>query len=232
MDSERNEVPIVPPSPNFFVRMFRGDISLRVTYWVFGVLIGGVAFWIVGMVIELNYAAIAMSSSGIWLVRAFIGFAIAYGVYIFIAIWRSAGKYPGKATYAVLARVAVVLGALSSIGSIVELGQGTNSDAAVQEQLRTFNMSLPVMVDDATRLDHVSLQDKDIYYNYTLINLLAKDLDIERLDAVMTSKVKTNGCESSDTRPLLDEGRNLVYMYRDKQSDPVLKIIVSKSDCL
>jgi hypothetical protein len=233
MDSERNEVPVVAPSPNFFVRLFKGDISLPVTYWVFGVLIGGVGFWIVLEVIELNYATIATSSSGIWLTQGFYWFIIACSLYILIAIWRSAGKYSGKAVWAILARVAVVLGALSLAGNfIVGMRQGTNSDTTLQEELRIMNKSLPVMMDDATRLDHISLQGRDIYYNYTLINLLEKDLDIERFDAVMTPKIKTNGCENGATRPLLDEGRNLVYMYRDKQSNPVSKIIVSRSDCL
>jgi hypothetical protein len=233
MDSESNEVPVVAPSSNFFVRLLKGDISLPVTYWVFGVLIGGVGFRIVLEVIELNYATIATSSFGIWLVRSFYWFVIACSVYILIAIWRSAGKYPGKAVWAALARVAVVLGALFLAGnSIVGMRQGTNSDATLQEELRIMNKSLPVMMDDATRLDHISLQGRDIYYNYTLINLLAKDLDVERFDAVMTPKIKTNGCENGATRPLLDEGRKLVYMYRDQQSSPVSKIIVSRSDCL
>jgi len=48
----------------------------------------------------------------------------------------------------------------------------------------------------------------------------------------MTPKLKTALCADEETRPILNEGRKFVYMYRDKSSKPFAKIVIEKSDCL
>lgn len=233
MESNTAEHQITGDRVAFVTRLFRGDISLPITYWVFGVLIGNVAFQIIFKVIEFKYIDIATSQVGSWSVIAFYWLAIGYSIFMLIAIWRSAGKYKGKAVWAGLARVAVVLGTLALIGNlIIGLKQGSDTDFALSEEIKMINKSLPSLIDNDTRLDHVSIQDRDIYYNYTLVNWLAADLDISRFISVMTPKVKTAQCANDETRPLLNEGRKLVYMYRDKASKPVAKIVVEKSDCL
>lgn len=233
MESNTAEHQLAENRAAFFTRLFRGDISLPITYWVFGVLIGNVAFQIILKVIEFKYIDIATSQVGSWAVIAFYWLAIGYSIFMLIAIWRSAGKYKGKAVWAGLARVAVVLGTLVLIGNlIIGLKQGSDADLALSEEIKMINKSLPSLIDNDTRLDYVSIQDKDVYYNYTLVNWLAADLDTSRFISVMTPKVKTAQCANGETRPLLNEGRKLVYMYRDKASKPVAKIVVEKSDCL
>ena len=150
---------------------------------------------------------------------------------MFVAIWRSAGKYNGKPIWATLARLGVVLGALSVAGTLVDrLDQ--DSDQALRETFVLLNQSLPTMLDDDTRIDRISLQGRDMYYDYTLVGWSVAELDLERFVAVMTAQLKTDHCEDADTRLYLDDGRNMVFMYRDKQSDPVSKIVVSSADCL
>lgn len=218
---------------NLPVRLFRGDVSLPVTYWVFSVLIGGVFLGIVLGVIEFNYAKIAMTEYGPWLVQAFYWFAIAYTVFMFIAIWRSAGKYRGWALWKWLARIVVLLGVLFLIANfIIGLEQGSDSDMALREEIRLMNQSLPTMVDDVTRLDHVLLKDRTMYYNYTLITKSAGTTDIQRFKTIMAAQLKISTCEESGTRAFLNEEGTLVYMYRDKKGGPVAKISVTKSDCL
>ena len=150
-----------------------------------------------------------------------------------IATWRSAGKYQGRTVWARLARVAVFLGTLAFIGNfIVGLQQGSDTDLALSEEFEVINRSLPSMIDDSTRLDHASIQGRDIYYDYTLVNWSVENLDISRFMSVMTPKLKTAQCTNEEGLALLNEGRKVVYMYRDKASKPVAKIVVEKSDCL
>jgi hypothetical protein len=233
MESNTTEHQLPEKRAAFVTRLFRGDISLPITYWVFGVLIGNVAFQIILKVIEFRYIDIATSQVGSWAVMAFYWLAIGYGIFMLIAVWRSAGNFKGKAVWAGLARIAVVLGTLVLIGNlIIGLKQGSDTDLALSEEIKMINKSLPSLIDNDTRVDHVSIQGKDVYYNYTLVNWLAADLDISRFISVMTPKVKTGQCANDETRPLLNAGRKLVYMYRDKASKPVAKIVVEKSDCL
>ena len=233
MEAETTDSQPMEKKAGYIARLFRGDVSLPITYWVFGVLIGNVAFQIINAIIEFNYLEITTSQTGAWSVMAFYWVAIGYSIFMLIAIWRSAGKYQGRAIWASLARVAVVLGTLALVANfIIGLQQASDTDLALSEEIKIINKSLPSMIDNDTRLDHVSVQDADVYYNYTLVNWLADDLDITRFISVMTPNLKTAQCANEETRHLLNEGRKLVYMYRDKSSKPVAKIVVEKSDCL
>ena len=164
----------------FITRLFRGDVSLPVSYWTFGVLIGNVAFQIILKIIELNYIGIISTQVGTWSVMGFYWLAIGYSIFMLIAIWRSAGKYQGRVIWAGLARVVVVVGTLVLISNfIIGLQQGSDTDLVLKEEIKMINNSLPSMIDSDTRLDHVSIQDKNVYYNYTLVNLLVADLPQE-----------------------------------------------------
>lgn len=231
-DATESQLIEVEKKAGFIARLFRGEVSLPITYWVFGVLIGNVCT-LISLTIIGSYEDIASYQIGAWVVMGFYWVVVAYIIFIYIAIWRSAGNYQGMAIWAGLARVVVVLSALVLIANfIVWFQQGSDKDLALNEEIKMFNLSLPSMADDDTRLDHVSIQDKDIYYNYTLVNMLAADLDLTRFTLLMTPNLKTAQCANEEARPLLNEGRKLVYMYRDKSSKAVAKIVVEKSDCL
>lgn len=228
-ESNAVDPPTGATTPNLFLRLFRGDVSLPVTYWIYGALIG-VGFRIVQTAIELNYMDLLLTEGGELEIAVFNWFSVGYSLFMFVAIWRSAGKYKGNRGWAALARFMVVIGALATAGNLIASSKQT--DQALREQFALLNQSLPTMFDDYTRIDRVSLQGRDIHYDYTLVRWAVAELDVESLVAVMTAKAKTDTCEDADTRLYLDDGRNIVYMYRDKQSDPVAKIVVTSADCL
>ena len=233
MESDTVGSRLIENKSNFVARLFNGDISLPVTYWVFVVLIGNFAFQIVDKIIEFNYFDIISTQTGSWSVMGFYWVAIGYSIFMLIATWRSAGKFQGKAIWGSFARFTVVFGALALICNfIIGLQQRSDTDLALSEEIKMANKSLPSMIDNYTRLDHVSIQDRDVYYNYTLVKLSVDNLDITRFTSVMTPKLKTAQCADEEGRVLLNEGRKVVYMYRDKASKPVAKIVVEKSDCL
>ncbi len=88
------------------------------------------------------------------------------------------------------------------------------------------------MVDKETRLDIITMKAGDMFYHYTLINRNADDYDIERLNSTMTSMLKTNACETPEIKSRLEEGRTLSHIYWDKESKPILKVVVTLNDCL
>lgn len=217
---------------NFIARLFRGEVSLPVTYWIYGALVS-TGFRIALEAIEANYVDLVSIEGGSLGILAFYWFVMGYTLFIFVAIWRSAGKYKGNQSWAALARLGVILGAISVASAFVSgLKQGSNSGLALREELSLINNSLPTMLDDDTRFDRVSLQGQDIHSELTMVKWSVAEIDLERLVAVMTARLKTDNCESDEMRPFLDEGRDLVFMYRDKQSDPVAKIVVTSADCL
>jgi hypothetical protein len=214
---------------NYIVRLFKGDVSLVTTYWVFGVLIGGLATRALFGVIEYNYStlAVAMDGKGLVLLQAVQWLLIAYSFFILIAIWRSAGKYEGSATWSGLARGAVIL---NIVILAFNFWQANDIDYAMNEEMKMMNRSLPVMVDDDTRLDQVSIQEKNLFYYYTLINQSVANTDVDGLKAFMQKRLNTTVCEKAEFKPLLEQGRSINYDYND--NNDIIRITVNNSDCL
>lgn len=220
------EKPLEKKAP-FVVRLFRGDVRLVITYWVFGSLIGALLN-VAYTLIEANYIKVATSENLLLLFQLFSWFTVAYVIFIYIAIWRSAGKYQGSAVWSVLAKLMVIIGSLALVGNFL---QGTNKDTALQNEIDMTNKSLPIKLDEETLFNSMALNNGNIHYNYTLVNWTVDTLDRDTFRTRMMPKLKTNACDSTETRDLLNEHRKLVYSYRDKNGNPVLEVIVSEEDC-
>jgi hypothetical protein len=88
------------PEEGFLSRLIGGDLGLAKTYWVYSVLGGVVA--------SLFSRSITSPAALAW----FVLILAVYQVLVSIGIWNAAGKYTGWAIWAVLARIAVVIGAV------------------------------------------------------------------------------------------------------------------------
>ena len=71
-------------SGNFVVRLYRGDVSLPITFWVFWFLIGSVTYFVT-ITFDVDNS----------IYRAFIA----------LALWNSASKYQGLALWRILAQI-------------------------------------------------------------------------------------------------------------------------------
>ena len=107
--------------------------------------------------------------------------------------------------------------------------------AAVINQLRNaateINRSCPVQVDAGTRLDSAQvLSDTELQYNYSLISATREEFDVAKLEAItkpmLIDAVKTNTALAD----LRDHSITIVYNYRDKDGQFLLKIPVTPSD--
>lgn len=232
MESENGSPPLATKEPNYIVQLFRGDVPLPITYWIFGVVIS-LAFRIPRRIIESNYLDIISYPLGAGLIVAFDWFVFGYGLFIFIAIWRSAGKFEGNKFWAILARIIVVFNLIAIVnGLYLSYMNPKEPKEQIAEQLRLINRSLPRMVDNDMRLDRISIFDSNIHYNYTLVNVEAIDINIGRLKNTLTPVVKLNTCEDEDMRAILDHDMDVTYAYHDKMSNAVITITVSREDCI
>lgn len=85
-----------------------GDFGLAKTYWLFGVL-GNLL-----ISITLNFlTGLAMAIYSL--------FSLAYGVTVLLGIWNAANRYTGFKLWAILAKLAAILGFLFVILSIILL---------------------------------------------------------------------------------------------------------------
>lgn len=101
--------------------LWHGDISLRKTFWHFGVF---VSLLFKAISIFFIYQPQILSTTIGWVFFWLIAtFAIIYGPFILISIWRSANKYKGLSRYAILAKVMVVFGWGGYIRDLIEIGK-------------------------------------------------------------------------------------------------------------
>ena len=77
---------------NFFIKLYRGDIPLVITFWVLYVVLGVIFQWLAGLLLPAAIAAVTI--------------LISY-IYLIIALWNSAAKYEGPGIWKTLAYVAV-----------------------------------------------------------------------------------------------------------------------------
>ena len=87
--------------------LWRGDIPLVKTYWLFGVVVGicfaMVFFWV-------NYLSTGLAEGfGPVFILGLMLLYFVYTAFINVAIWRSAGKYQGPRRWAILAKIMVMI---------------------------------------------------------------------------------------------------------------------------
>jgi hypothetical protein len=92
------------PDRNFLGRLWRGEFSLPLTYWVWGALGNRVVVFIADVVSDITdnplVALLVLACEAI------------YTVIIVVAVWRSSRRYKGRRLWRDLSRVSVALGLL------------------------------------------------------------------------------------------------------------------------
>ncbi|MBS7254355.1 hypothetical protein [Flavobacterium branchiicola] len=94
-----------------------------------------------------------------------------------------------------------------------------------------LNKTCPIMVDKDTRLDNSVALPGDIFqYNYTLVNLDKKDVQIEKLKEFLVPTVKNFVKTSSDMKFARDNNVTVNYHYKDKNGVELLTVSVLPED--
>ena len=100
-------------------KLWRGDVPLVISYWVFGV-IGGRILSIPTLIFENKGLFDKNSDQFYWEVdlAIFLYFllVITYTVFVYVGIWRSANNYNGEKVWAALAKVMIILGLIIEFG--------------------------------------------------------------------------------------------------------------------
>lgn len=85
---------------SFFSLLASGHFGLAKTYWLYGVLVGGIASVLSNFITSITGLII------------FMVVYIAYEIPVLMGVWQASSKYTGASVWAVLAKIAVVLGAV------------------------------------------------------------------------------------------------------------------------
>ncbi len=94
---------------NYFQQFYDGNLSLPHSYWIFGVAYS-IAF---GLIIAVIVLALGMPE------RTISVLSLPWIIFISIGIWKSSDKYKGPKFWSVLAKIAIVLSIIQTVGGIL-----------------------------------------------------------------------------------------------------------------
>lgn len=220
-------VDATPRHSNYFARLFNGDLPLVITYWVWGALVGGLVFGGTAAIIEYNYAAIVIQPYGALAINMFFWFAIAAGTFIWVGIWRSAGKYRGGG-WGIVARVMVALGVISTVATFLP---SPNEEPGIAAEVQLLSKSLPTMLDDTTRLDAVEYDSDTLMYFHTITDMRVAEIDVEFFQAAMQESLVNSLCNANDQRGMLKDGIAYAYAYADMDGEYIFDVVIAETDC-
>ena len=104
----------------------------------------------------------------------------------------------------------------------------------IQDIANDTNRKLPTMVDNATRLENVSVHTGKVYqYNFTLINVEKRNFDSYSFKNNQKSKLVSEIRQMSKKSGFdffVDNNVTFSYSYKDNNGDFLLSILVKPSD--
>jgi hypothetical protein len=90
------------------LRLWHGELGLSRTFWEYAILYGTLANL---ATTAASFAVLAGGISG-WAALIVFMLPVPYNIFIVVAVWRSADRYPGNVAWANAARIVVVAWAL------------------------------------------------------------------------------------------------------------------------
>lgn len=232
---------------NFILRLWRGDVPLWKTYWIYGVLIGVILNISVTWVLyQSYYYAEDFSQFDRYSISYFLlAVILLYSLLVYVGVWRSANNYrklyPTKRGNAVLAQIAVVLSALAATGQLANSFNNTNNsiDAIrksgspdqrlkLEATIAGLNKDLPKMIDSITRLNKIDINDRENTY-FETITVQLDNPDV--LQTRIKPSIAKGLCGQTGTLSTLKDGRNYHYVYSDSDGKPLGDIVITKADC-
>ena len=97
-------------------------------------------------------------------------------------------------------------------------------DRNLMETANQLNKNLPIMLDSETRLDStMALPDKKFSYYFTVVNYSVDELDIENFENIMEPKILNNIKTNSDLKQFRDNKVTMIYFYKDKNGNEIIK---------
>lgn len=120
-------------------KIWNGELPLFKVYWIYGVL-GGL---IIRLIVEGSYNLISLQYLTVFS-YTLITLILAYQLLLSVGIWRSANAYQGSKEWALLAKIAAVLGLIIAINLLVNTFKGTiESTSELRESVELLNKTLP-----------------------------------------------------------------------------------------
>ena len=136
-----------------------------------------------------------------------------------------------------LKKITPFLGVIFGIIVIALLNQfvfkAPSFDKQLMQVASEFNKPCPIMVDEETQLDNtIATPDNTFQYNYTLVNILKEEFDIQIFEETMRPLLLNNAKTNPDLKSFRDNKVNMAFYYKDKDGVFLCRISITADDYL
>ena len=101
----------------------------------------------------------------------------------------------------------------------------------LSEVAKEINEKCPQMLDSETRLDGIEVKETNtLVYRYTLVNMLAKNIDTSQFYRAMWPGLISNIKISVEMKKLRENDTNIEYYYQDKTNKEVYTFKIRPED--
>jgi hypothetical protein len=111
-----------------------------------------------------------------------------------------------------------------------EKSQQTSFDTCLSNDVNTLNRKLPMMQDEATRLDKVSAGRGEVEYFLSLPSQSKADLHLPELEETLRKNITVGYKTNSQLEAYCEYNVLMKYEYRDMNGDFLFEIAVSPKD--
>lgn len=215
---------------NYFIRLFKGEISLPMTYWVWFFFINFVI--LIASSFYFNNLPLELTSSQRYISIAIAIFSILYSIFILIAVWRSATKHDGSKLWANVAKIIVIFNLINLATDSYNFSKNfTDESYVLINSIKQLDKRTPVKINENTYITKAVIHDKSIYYTYKLENIDTKKLSLTN-KAMLSDNVTKATCLDNESNHLLKQQYKFHYYYTNKNNQKIAEIKISNKDCI
>ncbi|WP_072681875.1 hypothetical protein [Arcobacter sp. LA11] len=217
-------------SSNYFIRLFRGEISLPMTYWVW--------FFFINFIIlttssfYFNNLPVELSTNQRYISIFIAIFSIFYSIYILIAVWRSATNHDGSKFWANVAKIIVIFNFINlSMESYNFTKNFTDETYALENSIKQLEKKTPIKISEDVYITKAAIDEKNIYYTYELQNFGNEKFSQTNKNLLKDDVTKAT-CNDIKSSNLLKQNYKFYYYYTTKKNIKIAEIKVTNEDCI
>lgn len=129
-------------------------------------------------------------------------------------------------------RLGLFAGFLLHLGGTFTAKQNI-SEAYLIQNIQESNAQLPVMIDDATRLDSVFMDQAKKQYRMTvtLVDQVATPEFLQELNNMVKGRITRDACHNEQTQLIFGFGYDFRYRYLAKDGEPIAEFVLTPKEC-
>jgi len=220
----------IPKKNNYFVRLFKGEISLPMTYWVWFFFLN----FVITICVDFYFSSLPLEPNNIQknVILAITFFLILYTIFILIAVWRSATNHDGSKFWAIVAKIIVVINFIILFSETFKFCKVFfDKEHSISNSIKQLDRRTPLKINDNVYVTKAIIDGKSIYYTYMLKNVEKNSISRFNTSLLRDDVIKAS-CSNEKTIAILKEGYKFKYYYTNKNNKKVAEIDIRNEDCI